>query len=370
MIINLDKVVSSALHVPTFKNVPLYTRVDNANAGEKATGFETKTPEWVDKSKKLYSSPDNIRRLFITYNQIHVELYCPVQGSSNRSLTRSKPSNGISMIDVVNSVVNGDNEYTVRGSGFKALVSPWVCSNIEEIYFDWTLLLSREFNRMGSFSLLNRFYNELKGSTTIEDGRIFGEIFKQVCLEGNQEIIERFPRLKTICYIERLDELYNMTPKNRGTRSLISMNAAWYTNETVVRSIKDPNCVVALYKVLGIPNLNTKYSLKDGIYLFDREVLEPYFKNMETRINDYKRAQEAKEIDKQKSLLVKKANEAKSSFEITLDEIHEDSGNDAVRIAFVSATKGLPEEELRLILGRMSESGYSKYSQIMSGKDV
>ena len=34
--------------------------------------------------------------------------------------------------------------------------------------------------------------------------------------------------------------------------------------------------------------LNTKYSLKDGIYMYDRDVLKDYFMSLEVRIDYYR----------------------------------------------------------------------------------
>ena len=34
--------------------------------------------------------------------------------------------------------------YKIDGNGIGIVSNPWVCNNIEEIYFDWTMLISAE----------------------------------------------------------------------------------------------------------------------------------------------------------------------------------------------------------------------------------
>jgi len=360
--INLDKAVSTAINVPTLKGVPLYARVDN----EDCQGAEAKTPEWVEKSKRLYSSPDNVRRLFITMDGVFIELYRPIKGSSNKVLTRKTSYNEIDMHEVMGSCLRGERKYRITKTGFGALVNPWVFSNIEEVYFDMTVLLSEDIQNMGFGNLYNR-YSNMK-STSLIEAETLRKVFDRICKGNSKHISERFIRLRTIGLISNLADVYNNLEQKRGTMSLEDSMKPWYMNDIVANSIKNPECVVAIHNIENVPKMNTKYSCKDGIYAFDRDVLMQYFSTMETRINDYRHSINSKKIDDKKDKLAKRLDGTKSSFEITLDSIYDREGPQAAAISLQSSMFGVPQEERATVLNKMSKTGREKYRELLYGR--
>ena len=88
-VINLDKLISKMIHHPRVQGMPLYTRVDGQlEEGVMSVRDSNKSVVWLEASKRSYSSPDNIRRIFITHRAVYVHLYRPVIGTKNTSLRR------------------------------------------------------------------------------------------------------------------------------------------------------------------------------------------------------------------------------------------------------------------------------------------
>lgn len=362
-VINLDKLISTMIHFPKVDGIPLYTRVDS-EIDDAIRNQLNKSPKWVEYSKRIYGSPDNIRRIFITYKGVYVHLYKPVIGVKDRSLVRktlfSVPFDVIYNNIVSSSMFNTKREYTVRQLGLRALYKPWVCSNVEEVYFDWTIFLSEDVKNLGYGDLMN--YYKASGVGKVEP---ILTLFQAACLSDGCKLEDRFPRLRCFGYVSHLEDLYNSIPLKPGTDSIEDLSKPWYMNDLFISAVKSGACIAAIYDVPGVPKLNTKYSLKDGIYLFDREVLKDYFVALEERIKQYQKSKQLSEIDKQKAELIRKVKSTKSSLELMIDEIYVKEGAEQARIALKLAFDGLKKSEVESILNEMSSEGKERYSKIL-----
>ena len=354
--INFDKEVEKLIHYPRFEGTPLYTRIPNcrekyANSQE---DYSSRQPAWIKWSQLSYGSPNNIRRVFITSEGVKTHLYQPVVNKSvkgkNTSLKREGAYKDFKMQEVLGDLMRGSRNYVITKTGLNALATPWVASNIEEIYFDWTILLSDDIMNMGKGNL----FNELTAPSNVGITRssLPFELFEFAC-RSEQDIRTKFPRLRVIGYIQQLDRVYNMVGYKGGEESVEEMGKLWCSNKIVKAAGMDPNCRILLYNVPNVSKYNTEYRSREGIYLFDLEVLQPYFENRNKRINEFKAG------------IVKKGSEVvntnKTQIEITLDEIYNRDGE-----AFIERVINemfTSRDYARQTLKDMSTEGQKRYSR-------
>lgn len=366
-IINLDKLIGKMIHHPRIQGMPLYTRVDGQlEEGDMRIVDSNKSTTWIEASKRSYSSPDNIRRVFITHKAVYVHLYRSVIGTKNTSLKRETPFQK-DFVDVRNAIMEDranrlPPRYEIRQFGLGALVKPWVCSNVEEVYFDWTIFLGIDVGTLGYGDVLAYYMNRLPTMMSTEP---LEAMFNQTCLKGIKDMRDRFPRLRAIGYIEHLDEIYNTLGDKPGSESLEDMKKPWCDNGIIREAIESNETAVAIKKYTDISSLNTNYSLKDGIYVFDRDVLKDYFVGLETRIKDYAREQRDKALDKKKEELIKEVQTAKSRFEISIDNVYAAEGPEGALIALKLAFEGLSKEERLVMLNNMSSKGQERYKKLL-----
>lgn len=366
-VINLDKLISKMIHHPRVQGMPLYTRVDGQlEEGVMSVRDSNKSVVWLEASKRSYSSPDNIRRIFITHRAVYVHLYRPVIGTKNTSLRRETTFSK-DFAEVRNSIEQSRAmgmlpEYVVRQTGLGALCRPWVCSNVEEVYFDWTIFLSMDASNMGMGDLLSYYMQTSSGMASNEP---IVKLFEIACLKGIKNMRDRFPRLRAIGYIQHLEDIYTRIKEQPGKESLEDMMKPWYKNALVKQAIESSNTGVAIKEFTDIPVLNPNYSLKDGIYVFDRDVLKDYFVGLETRIKDYYREQRNKALDQKKEELIKEVQTTKSRFEISIDNIYAEEGPEKALLALRLSLDGLSREEKMAMLNNMSAEGQARYKKLL-----
>lgn len=288
---NLDNIIGKCVHRPIASNdpdkYPLYKRNDGAfdEVGGKQT---SRSDAWKAAVEKHYSSPNNIRRIFITREGVYVHFFRPFSGAKD-STTREAFYKYSSVNDKFNPIElykAGDNRSAYK-FGLGCLRDRWVCSNIEEIYFDWTLLLSRDLISLGLGNLIADWTNG--GNGKILPGDVLWAIFSRSCLKNGENISRIFPRLKVICYVNELNILYNAVKRKPGEESAQDLCTPWYKNAQFKAAVADRRFCVSLYKVPNVSAINKKYSTR-SYYCFDTEKLEPYFASAVEKLGTYEKA--------------------------------------------------------------------------------
>lgn len=288
---NLDNIIGKCVHRPIASNdpdkYPLYKRNDGAfdEVGGKQT---SRSDAWKAAVEKHYSSPNNIRRIFITREGVYVHFFRPFSGAKD-STTREAFYKYSSVNDKFNPIElykAGDNRSAYK-FGLGCLRDRWVCSNIEEIYFDWTLLLSRDLISLGLGNLIADWTKG--GNGKILPGDVLWAIFSRSCLKNGENISRIFPRLKVICYVNELNILYNAVKRKPGEESAQDLCTPWYKNAQFKAAVADRRFCVSLYKVPNVSAINKKYSTR-SYYCFDTEKLEPYFASVVEKLDTYEKA--------------------------------------------------------------------------------
>lgn len=358
--VNMSKLVREMVSIPSLKGVPLYTRVETAEEDEY---IKNKSGEWVAKSKKLFSSPDNIRRVMITCRGVYVYLYQPIYGASSKGLRREYKYK-IDIAEVRRSVEAKDGNYKVIKNGLTGIVFPWVLSNVEEIYWDWTLLLSSDINNMGLGNLLDMYTHKCgKGNMYLD---ITKEMFNRACGNGVNNLRARFPRLKAYGYIGNLASIMeNYTDSETdylAEDKYDKLCKLWSVNKYVENELRSENSVVSIC-TLGKANVyNKNRSVKPNIYLYDKIVLNEYFNKIDEKADRlYKlRNKECEEIDDKKD---------KCSLEKLLDSTYEEYGKEkAIKILKMSLY-GMSAKEKQKVIMDMSKQGVERYGSILKGKN-
>lgn len=292
---SLDSIVGKCLHRPITSGdpdrLPLYKRNDGV-FDETSNVKQTRSDAWMNAVNTNYSSPNNVRRLFITYKGVYVHYFRPMVGDKSRETEKFysykdlyKDSNrGFEPEKIL---LRQDMQSEVTKFGLGALRGQWTCSNIEEIYFDWTVLLSSDLGRLGLGSAINSMVlmNGKTGQGGVKQGDILWNIFSNACLTSGENVQKTFPRLRTICYIDKLDQIYAGIKRKPGEESAEDLARTWI-QPYLGQLGRMNNLYIMLYKVPNVSSLNAKYITRN-FYCFDDEVLTPYFETLKSKITKY-----------------------------------------------------------------------------------
>lgn len=362
-IVNLDTTVINRVHSPRVDGNPIYARVDGGM--ESGDGRSTtKTEKWANVVEKSYSSPDNIRRVFITHRAVYIHLYRPIPGVNSGSL-RVEKTLKLDMNEVLPGIFaefGQKPEYKVTGTGIAAIARPWVCSNIEELYFDWSIFISYDIMNMGFGNIYNDYI--LKQNQVPLD--IIKQLFNKACMSNIKEIRTRFPRLRSVGYIQSLEEIYNSEQGKSGVDSIDDLKKPWCINSGVKAAIQCGQATI--WKVEGLPELNYARSVKPNIYVFDRDILEPYFNNLESRIRTFIRSERDKKSDTKREKLIAEAQSVKGSFEKMMDKIYSTGGIESVRKSIMITLKHSTSIERKEIYESLTSDGKIRYGDIFGIK--
>lgn len=332
--INLNSIINANIHRPkTNSGYTLYPKVKDYKGNmenEQATKAE-QDPTYQRQSVKTFSSPTNIRRLFITGAHIRIDYYTApiINGKSADRTTAVSISNksgiGMSLFDVaekiamysqdrarymgekaINKNAEEPTQYNVTGT-FNMAAYPYTCSNIEEIYFDWTLLLSTEISPyfkdllttgQGTIATPEQIAQQFLtfNSQQIVESQLTVQMFSAFNAGGAKNLRKRFPRLREITFISNLDKLLESQNIIGNTKKYYDSNAinngksikTWFElNENIIRST--PTYVIRGITDKSLPNPNKEFIVKSNMYKFDFEKLDGYVRTYKDKIEKARR---------------------------------------------------------------------------------
>lgn len=366
-IVNLDNIVANRVHSPRVDGYPIYGRVDgNMESGDGKT--ITKSERWLNKVSKCYTSPDNIRRVYITHRAVYIDLYKPIKNVSNSLRIERALKQDLSEVcsGLVSPAPGIPPKYRVNGSGIAAISRPWVCSNIEELYFDWSIFLSYDIMNMGFGNIYHDIILSQGGKGPISVN-IIKQIFHRFCMGGVKDLKSRYPRLRCVGYIQGLDEVYKAVPVKRGADSIEDFLNPWCLNSIVKAAIKSNQATI--WEIEPANKWILGRSVKSNIYTFDRDILEAYFNSLESRIKAYRRSEVDRKADEQREKQIQEAKKIKGSFEKLADSIYEESGIEAAKSSIMISLKHSTLAERREIYESLTNDGKVRYGEILLGRD-
>lgn len=294
-VLNLYKRTRAYVHAPNSMGndaYPLYKRVDMASedldGGDTAQWLEKaqRDTEWSNKINTNYGSPRNIRRLFIGANTYVVHFWEPIFVNGKQDSKRIIKKTSTKKLDYSEDLVtNGKNEKYSLGTSRAGLTTlkDWSLKNLEEVYFDWTSIYSKQ---VGS-EAINKMYS-LKGIDLASD--YIRELFTGLCCRTNN-IDKDFPRLKVVAFISNLDKVMeNVSTAYNGVgkEALESLKLNWL-DETLKtdRELLEQCCVMGFYGN-NARKLYEKFSTSPNIYVFDSG-LQDKFRRLASDIDRLKR---------------------------------------------------------------------------------
>lgn len=325
--IHINTLINKAMHKPTIKGTDeiLYPVLDSYS-GKLEGGTGNKSPEFLEKSKSTYNSPTNIRSIVITYEGVTVDYYDTPATADRSGRTRVsskfndilhfdkdlKLGSGIhnfqdigmkmlaynqdlqkyTMEKQINKDAKAPTEFVVSGNVFGVLSNLYACNNIEEIYLDWTIMLCDAIRPLtcrdsilGDAMLFNYMQGNVPSGMIQDKNGILEALFRRFngLDKSNVDIKSRFPRLKLIAFVPKLQQLMT-TPELMRSRPLLSsitkcdMQEITSRSATLIEVYKDiftqAGCMVKTFGAIN--KLNTEFRVKDSQYKFDREKLKSF----------------------------------------------------------------------------------------------
>ena len=387
---NLDTIISKAINGPKVDDIPLYARVD----GEQEIGFDkssNRSDNWIKASESTFTSPTNIRRILISGTKVAVQTYVPIisrgkpdtkgcwreislTGDDNITDSVMKSIRYASNMEeyLIDKQMNMDTEepdrVNIRGTGLSALSKPWVLSNVEEVYFDWTLLASEHFRNagIGCNELLNTYLQNKRGYLKLD-------IPLDMLLYANNLTIEnlrdKFPRLRYIGLISELSTILNMKYEKGKSIMMDDKNIPWATFKGNIDLIKRTHNLLTISELESIDE--TSFAIRQGIYRYDRDILKPF---IDKYIDKIKRGNEGVSVGSGGGgsgaggveSVVGSGGVKKNALEDALNDIEARIGLNELKRALMIALAGEKIDTINNMIDEMSTIGKEKYSSILN----
>lgn len=323
--VNLNAAINKAMHRPITKNgeYTLYTKFGDSSSVESTQMTEAeKDAEFIEKSKSNFNSPTNIRRVFVTHNKVYVHYYCPyivnnspcgkytsevelIPVPGNKSTTLYEIASSMAEFSEINQAFKtqggraastvfaeqGRKIYKTSGTMINILSSYYACNNIEELYFDWTLLMSNDLEAYlpvthritANRAVLNNWTHSDSYKQNYDNFML--ELMCQILdLRTKEDILKKFPRLKAIGIISNLADIMKNPAVINGNGLLQNRTDTKAWLEVNSELIQRSNSIVQisfLQQQLSKPNYTFK--IKDQQYKFDHDYLKDY-------VDKYKKA--------------------------------------------------------------------------------
>lgn len=383
--INIATIISHALHGPSVDGLPLYARTKEDSKIDTESGI-SKTPKWLSASTTTFNSPNNIRKIFITSRRIVVQYYKPY-------IKNGKPSElgcwreaayedgidifekGMEMVGY-NAALDAYNDSTwnmtkaerdkvkkpvrieLRGKALSVIFKPWVCSNLEELYFDPCILFSTDY-APGQIGTLRELYMSGKPCRLGHNESI--AVLESDIGSRLNTLTERYPRLKIISMVSNLDEIMKSPQMNKGKSGVSLQSENWANLNKDLIGAKAP--FYGLSSVRSAEVINSKFFLRAEIYRYDKEILASF-------IEAYKEKALSLLAEMKQGSPTKPSNDTtpngpvvteKSELEKIFDEAST-HGDEVARKLIMLTFNGVSKAEITEELNKMTPEGRAKYN--------
>lgn len=396
--VSFNSKILTAMHRPVTKDgFVLYPKI-NGYTGSEEVNTQAEASEIYQKlSVTNFNSPTNIRRVFITGNRVMVHYYAGiiVNGQTHGSLVSVHKYEGESIFDIARHIFSyADDEaryisertinknavkptkYELTGNVLGVAANSYACNNIEEIYFDWTALLSQD---------VAPYFPEIAGdkgkmlacankqNLTFEQvNDICANMFADFCSGGVKDIRKRFPRLRVIGLITNLDDVITFTGVNNNT-SLLSEKTkreetyrTWFQVNKQLIERTNSICILSELKDIRIPN--REFRIKADTYKFDSEVLkgkvDEYIDTL-TRLSRTTTEQTNVVINKQDEPIEDTGPSEMGEAEQIIMNVLNKFGEQTVKKLFIIVTNNKPKSTIDNLVNSFTSANKQKLKKLM-----
>ena len=397
---SLNSLYKKAMHRPmTIDGFALYTKADGYSGTVEGESQAEQSEHYRKHCNSTYNSPTNIRKVFITGKGVAVQYYAkPISANNNgthwsfstfdehfnlfdtafKMLTYQSDLAKYNMSKATGMKCEEPKRYKIDGNGIGIISHPWVCSNIEEIYFDWTMLMSAEvapyFKDFCTASAYQAFIS--KEEPVIEQNysgiQSFFEMFN---MGGTRNIRKRFPRLRFIAMISRLQDILDNTQLTRKIdlvfRNLEESKHTWYeVNRSAIEQSGSTVLYCDLSNTLQFPN--KEFIVKAYQYKFDFDELDGIIKAYIVKINDIVRAKYGSIAENNEAEAEDSEDFEYNEIEKRCIEIQQTSGDNVLKNSVLFALKGsgIKVSEFKNIVEQFSKPNRLKIAKMVGLKDI
>lgn len=317
MKLTMSGIFKSKVHGPSFNDKALYVQKASYNSdqtSDRELADSLKNAEYMKLSNTHLNSPTNVRRIFITHSKVIVEYYsAPLIKGKRDTLVSVRPLKDFDswvkkwidskLLSPSQAAFSSSNRDTVKITGnLSQAVEYYKCSNVEEIYFDWSALVSDDlsgfintaFNTKGEYADIHPFiiqnYMNKNGLT----GTMSRNEAKLVFLGTKQDLTYKYSRLRAIGFISNLDDIDIRASIERFNSNNGEVSGKlWVENEAVLNYIRSSHTDFWLTRFnapkFGYDSID-KFEIKKNQFIFDDKYLEPKLQSYINKYNDLKLA--------------------------------------------------------------------------------
>lgn len=387
--ININKIYRDLLHRPRDKRGNVYyVPLQNADNISKEDRQLTADKEYMMRQKLYCNSPTNLRRVWLSLNHVAVEYYVtPLNNNETTKVYVRHISKADNLRDIVRKFLDfksiNENQMMmskaigeklpdkikIEGRGFQALTHPWTCNNLEEIYFDYGLLVSMDAEVLmaqhgtNAVEQLGKFYTGQEQHNISENDvplRLFSGGYGE-----KDGALNQYKRLHTVAMISKLDKILALADFSKSVSRFdkdnpVQMPTSWYKQQGVMSAIVQSNSEVWVWnKKSPVNNMSIEdFNIKSSYYVFDDEHLDPYIRSYIKKLKELKLqsfANQAKDS-------VQEETGEKSELEQYLMDIEEKRGEDFLRQVLKIASSGSRDNVID-IKGALENELSQKYSK-------
>lgn len=296
-VINISELVGKLIHTPLIYNdnneeMIMYVKIKD----------RTQDMRYRENMSKTMNSPNNIRRIFLTYSGVTVNWYLPYIENKRQLKTFTKTLHFNDSIDYIASeILNSELKATeetqskIIGSPISLINNLYECSNIEEIYFDWSYTLADgcidSIKEIANRYALDRY--EFINSIRYSQG------FKEIKTQHFRNIVEAtlgenwrkmFPRLHQVGIISNLDTALKSNTlygEDSMLRSIGKISTWTEVNKGALLNSKSTVIIDNLGTEKTNTYINKEFIVEDTIFKFDKDYLQAFSVAYNKKASDF-----------------------------------------------------------------------------------
>lgn len=308
------KELKTQLHWPLYKGTPIYGKPKPGNMpsfiNAPSEAAISKDPEWLNYTQTHNNSPNNIRRVYFFPNCIALVHY--IRLGKRR----------LEWIPLQNKAT-GALDYNDIESIMRLFSTPWVCSNIEEIFFASCMVG--------------------------ENAKMLASVFSQVNQpEAGAPLKSRYPKLRGIGKIaadgSKLIEALEQSIRRRSDSDPYALATDVIGTSDAMNQLRKAG--KADYSLM-YPNPADNYSVREGEYIFDTK-LKAVLESMSQAVKSKAKPTEAK------------GKTEKNQLEQCLDGLERKDAS-VIPLAFFN----ISDDKIENLLDDFSDKGKAHYKEVL-----